>query len=425
MASFRDAAASELSAGTPRRGSPKVDCRDPSHLPAGAPAARLALLQRSGLIVAFIRSIPPSLADGRLAEVYAEIREEVPRVPNLMQVFSLRPETMERMYRSWLATMWTGEVSRQTKELMAVVVARVTRCDYCADAHMIFLQAAGMDREKCYAVERKLAEAGGLTARERAAVRFAERMTAEPRQLLPADRALLAHAWPDPVQRIEVIATIAALNCATRVANALGVALEIPAGVRQYEAARRGAINMLSRLAAVSTDWRTKSLYSDPPEVTEKCVAEVFERQLGFTKRPDGFEQLHLCPEVFDEQLRLIRKSVAVLPRDRWMRLGLVVGRLTGCDYLGLHCADWLERRGVDPSAVIAAAEGVPSSVPENEAVCLRFARDLTLHSHTMDGERIQQLRARGLSDGAVLDLAFAGGILNGLSRLVLGLAPF
>mgnify|MGYP002392560533 CR=1 FL=1 len=43
--------------------------------------------------MAYIRHIPPSEACGRLAHVYREIRAEVPRVPNLIQVFSLRPET--------------------------------------------------------------------------------------------------------------------------------------------------------------------------------------------------------------------------------------------------------------------------------------------------------------------------------------------
>ena len=60
----------------------------------------------SRLFVAYIRHSPPAQAGGRLAQVYREIRGEVPRVPHLMQVFSLRPEAMERIYRPWIAIMW-------------------------------------------------------------------------------------------------------------------------------------------------------------------------------------------------------------------------------------------------------------------------------------------------------------------------------
>ena len=74
--------------------------------------------------MAYIRHIPPSRAAGRLAHVYKEIRAEVPRVPNLIQVFSLRPETMVCMYRGWMATMCGGTLPRQTKELIALATAR-------------------------------------------------------------------------------------------------------------------------------------------------------------------------------------------------------------------------------------------------------------------------------------------------------------
>jgi alkylhydroperoxidase family enzyme len=126
-----------------------------------------------------------------------------------------------------------------------------------------------------------------------------------------------------------------------------------------------------------------------------------------------------LCPEVFDAQLRVIERSVAVVPRDRWMRIGLVVSRLTNSVYFAQHCGAWLSQRGTDPAEVIAASEGAGSRLPEAEECCLRFTRDLTLHSHTIAGERIDELRARGLSDGAILDLAYVGAVFNGIVRYV------
>ncbi len=375
--------------------------------------------------MAYIRHIPPSGARGRLAEVYEEIRTEVSRVPNLMQVFSLRPETMEGVYRTWLSLMWSGRVSRATKELLAVSVAKAESCDYCVDAHMIFLQAAGMDRDKAYEVELLLADAEGLSPAEKAAVRFAARVTREPRALAASDRVLLAKAWPAIEERVEIISTIAAFNTVTRVANSLGVSLEIPQVVRRFNTTRKGAISLLSRLTALSLDLAEKSLPARSPEENTAALTELFRSQLGFDGIPPGFELLNTCPEFFDGHLRLLEKSVAMVPRDRWMRSGLVVGRLSGCDYLSINCSDWLAHRGDEGSEVIAASEGATTGLPKVEEACLRFVRDVTLHSHTINKKRIEELRCLGMSDGAILDTAFVASIFNGVSSLVLSLAPF
>ena len=374
--------------------------------------------------MAYIRHIPPSQACGRLAHVYREIRTEVPRVPNLMQVFSLRPETMESIYRTWLASMWNGRLPRQTKELMAVVVSKSANCDYCADTHMVFLQAAGMDRTKAFEIEAKLAEAAALGPAEKSAVSLAARLTTCPREVTDEELRMLASLWPERDSLVELISVIAAFNAITRIANALGVTMEIPVAIRRFESGRRGAIGLLSRLTALSLNLSERPLHARTPEENRKALRSLFDQQLAFDAPPPGFALLETCPELFDGQLRTMERAVAVLPRDRWMRVGLVVARLSGCDYFASQCASWLERRGVDVQDVIAASEGAAPGPPDAEDACLRFTRDLTLHSHTISEDRVHELRNFGLSDGAILDLAYAGGVLNGMVRLVRALAP-
>ena len=375
--------------------------------------------------MAYIRHIPPSQAGGRLAQVYKEIRGEVPRVPNLMQVFSLRPETMEGVYRLWMSLMWSGRVPRALKEAIAVCVARAARCDYCAEAHLIYMLAAGMDREKAWAIAERQDRAESLSEAERAALRFAMRLTAEPRAVRRQERAAFAEAWPSVEQRIEIVAVIAGFNGVTRVANALGVTSEIPSPLRRFEAGRRSAIAMLARLTAMSLDLSEKPVPAQPPEHNHLAMRQLFLDQLGFTAMPPGLELLEACPEVFDGQLRTIRKAVAVIPRDRWMRIGLVVARLTGCDYFAQQCGDWLASRGEVAAEIIAASEGAPCALPEGEHACLRFARDFSLHSHTLGEDRALELRRVGLSDGAILDLSYVTATFQGMVRLVLALSPF
>jgi uncharacterized peroxidase-related enzyme len=376
------------------------------------------------MLMAYIRHIPPSQACGRLAHVYREIRTDVPRVPNLMQVFSLRPETMESIYRTWLASMWNGRLPRQTKELMAVVVSKAANCDYCTDTHMVFLQAAGMDRATAFEIESRLSEASSLADRDRAAVALATRLTVAPREVGAKQLRELAALWPDREELVELISVIGAFNAITRIANALGVAQEIPTAIRRFESGRRGAISLLSRLTALSLNLSERPMRARTPEENHAALETLFYGQLGFDSLPPGFRLLETCPEFFEGQLRTMERAVAVLPRDRWMRVALVVARLTGCEYFGSNCAAWLEHRGIEPADVIAASEGAASGSPDAEDACIRFTRDVTLHSHTISEERVNELRNFGLSDGAILDLAYVAGVLNGMVRLVSALGP-
>jgi AhpD family alkylhydroperoxidase len=310
------------------------------------------------------------------------------------------------------------------KELMAVVVSKAANCDYCTDTHMVFLQAAGMDRAKAFEIEAKLGEASTLLASERLAVSLATRLTVSPREVTEEELREFAAAWPDREELVELVSVIASFNMITRIANALGVSLEIPTAIRRFESGRRGAISLLSRLTAVSLDLSARSLQARTPEENRAALQALFDAQLGFPSLPPGFQLLEHCPEIFDGQLRTMERAVAVVPRDRWMRVGLVVARLTGCEYFSTHCAAWLERRGIEPADVIAASEGAGAGQPDAEDACIRFARDMTLHSHTISESRIDELRNFGLSDGAILDLTYVAGVLNGMVRIVAALGP-
>ena len=374
--------------------------------------------------MAYIRHIAPSEACGRLAQVYRDIRGEIPRVPNLMQVFSLRPETMESVHHHWLSAMWVGRVPRQTKELIAVVVSKAAKSPYCTDAHLVYLQAAGMDRAKAYDVESRLNEAAALTDAERAAITFATRVTLDPRGFKAADRQRLESVWKDEDERVELISVICSFNAIARIANALGVAREIPGAVARFETSRRGALSLLARLTRLSLDMSERPVHGRAPEENRAAALDLFTRELGFPSLPPGYAELERCPEMFDGQVATMQRTVSVVPRERWMRVGLVVARLTGSKYFSSHCAAWLEQRGISPATVIAGSEGAEDGPEDTEDACLRFTRDLTLHSHKISERRIDELRQAGLSDGAILDVAYVAGVMNGMVRLATALEP-
>ena len=82
--------------------------------------------------MAFIQTITPGKATGETREVYNYMAEVAGHdmVAKIVQIFSLRPASMQRMIRQWELTMWKGSVPRQSRELVAAAVSRFNNCHY-------------------------------------------------------------------------------------------------------------------------------------------------------------------------------------------------------------------------------------------------------------------------------------------------------
>ena len=87
--------------------------------------------------MAWIQVIAPSRATGRLREAYDDLQRSLPRrgrlprppIPNIMQIFSIRPDYLEAAGRGF-RTMWGGTLPRTVKEMIAVTVSKSTTCHY-------------------------------------------------------------------------------------------------------------------------------------------------------------------------------------------------------------------------------------------------------------------------------------------------------
>ncbi|MGD2270963.1 MAG: carboxymuconolactone decarboxylase family protein [Desulfobacterales bacterium] len=82
--------------------------------------------------MAYIEIIPPGRATEETAEAYnLAVRVTQSRlIPKIVQIFSLRPATMRMMIRKFELTMWSGNVPRQFRELVAAAVSRCNNCHY-------------------------------------------------------------------------------------------------------------------------------------------------------------------------------------------------------------------------------------------------------------------------------------------------------
>ena len=82
--------------------------------------------------MAYIEIISPGKATGETAKVYQQaVRlSDSNLIPKIIQLFSLRPTTMQMMLRKFELAMWAGDVARQNRELVAAAVSRFNNCHY-------------------------------------------------------------------------------------------------------------------------------------------------------------------------------------------------------------------------------------------------------------------------------------------------------
>ena len=82
--------------------------------------------------MAWIATVDPSQATGRLKSLYQAAVKRAGRVFNIVRVQSLRPGVLRASTQLYLEVMHSDEsgLSRAQREMIAVVVSRTNECHY-------------------------------------------------------------------------------------------------------------------------------------------------------------------------------------------------------------------------------------------------------------------------------------------------------
>ncbi len=169
--------------------------------------------------MAFIRSIPPSDAEGSVREMYERAQSQLGYVPNWAQAFSLRPHVMD----GWVALLRSirDNLSVRRYELVTLVAAQALRSSYCSLAHGSVLA------EKVFtpaAVTAIITGSGDvpLDAGERAMMAFVEKVVRSAHEITRTDiDELRSHGYRDE-EIFDVTAAAAARCFFSKLLDALG-----------------------------------------------------------------------------------------------------------------------------------------------------------------------------------------------------------
>ena len=170
--------------------------------------------------MAFIRTIPPSEAEGPVREMYQQAHDRFGYVPNWALAFSLRPGVRD----GWAALLRSiqSNLSVRSYELATLAAARALRSSYCSLAHGSVLADKVFDAATVTAIMADVEESP-LEPGERAMMAFVEKMVLNADRITSADiEGLRSHGYRD--EEIFDLAAAGAARCFfSKLLDALGV----------------------------------------------------------------------------------------------------------------------------------------------------------------------------------------------------------
>ena len=173
--------------------------------------------------MSWIDEVEVDEADGRLAELYAELVKKRGKVSNILKVHSLNPDAMGSHLDLYMTLMFgSSGLSRAEREAIAVVVSASNDCEYCVNHHAEALRRYIKDDET---LEMLMSADGLETLEPRLSniVRHAEKLTSAPDAMTESDLGELRAVGLSDRDILDVSLIVAYFNFVNRIALGLGV----------------------------------------------------------------------------------------------------------------------------------------------------------------------------------------------------------
>lgn len=171
--------------------------------------------------MSWIQTIPVDQSTGPLKEFYDQLLERDGFVPNILQVLSLKPESLLALAKLRETLVAGGSsLGRRKEELINVAVSTMNQCGHCMRSHGEALHRAAGDIADSVIRNWRLAE---LPSQERALLQFCEKVTLFRNQLSKSDIDLLLTAGYCDREILEIVLATAYRHFMNIVADTLGV----------------------------------------------------------------------------------------------------------------------------------------------------------------------------------------------------------
>ncbi len=173
--------------------------------------------------MAFIKTIQESEAGPELKDVYEEVKQKRGKLSNILSVQSLNPSALKAHSDLYMSVMFNNSnISRELKEMLAVVVSVSNKCSYCINHHVEALKTYWKDEAKLQLFVKDFR----IVAKEPAtiaALEYAEKLTTSQEQIRKSDIDKLREYGYDDPDILNINLIISYFNFVNRIASGLGV----------------------------------------------------------------------------------------------------------------------------------------------------------------------------------------------------------
>ena len=147
--------------------------------------------------MALIQTIPPEKAEGKLAELYAEVEQLFGRVPNNVQMLGISPDLLESQLQFVAYYMEHPALRTPLLAMIRMLVSKACKSPYCQNLNTGLLMQAGFTREQIEAAQADPSKAP-LPDKEKALLLFVLKATDNPHSVVQTDvDHLRSLGWTD------------------------------------------------------------------------------------------------------------------------------------------------------------------------------------------------------------------------------------
>lgn len=171
----------------------------------------------------YIKVINEAESSGELKKIYNDISAARGKLSNIMKIHSLMPNTMIKHLELYTAIMFSKtNLSRDEKEILAVVVSKNNNCDYCVNHHAEALNHYWKDKQRLENFISTLDDPA-FSDKFSLVIKHTAKLTTNPSEVLQSDIEELKNAgWSDEdILAINLITSY--FNFVNRIALGLGV----------------------------------------------------------------------------------------------------------------------------------------------------------------------------------------------------------
>lgn len=151
-----------------------------------------------------IELIEKENASDEVRAIYEDIEAAFGMIPNLFKTYAHFPALLQVNWEKTKVLLMGGELTRELKESIAVVVSAANSCNYCVASHSMALQMMGFNQERIDDLTKNI-ESPQITPRDKKILEYAKKATLTPHKITEEETDELKALGLSESQIVEVL----------------------------------------------------------------------------------------------------------------------------------------------------------------------------------------------------------------------------